>query len=114
MTRQTFSSFLVYALPWLVLAMLLLYTYAKFFEHPYGGFRPSADGTVIYIFVEQDTQPALMLNDHLIQVGPLLWEDFKSDYRKLLFENVKPGEIVPLAAQRAGQEITIPWKYPGR
>jgi signal transduction histidine kinase len=100
-------------LPWLVLAVLLFYTYAKFFEHPYSGFRPNADGFVRYIFVEQTTQPALALDDRIIRMGTLRWSDFKSDYRKRLFENVQTNEIVPLTVQRAGQEIVIPWRYPG-
>jgi signal transduction histidine kinase len=111
--RYSLSDVLAHTLPWLVLAVLLIYTYAKFFEHPYSGFRPSPEGEVIYIFVEQDTQPALLVKDRLIQIESLLWDEFIFDDQKLLFENVQPGEIVPLVIQRAGQEVTIPWKYPG-
>ncbi len=111
--RRLLGSLPEQVLPWLVLAVLLFYTYAKFFEHPYAGFRVSADGSIVYIFVEQTTQPALALNDRVIQAGSLRWSDFKSDYRKRLFENVQTDEIAPLVVQRAGQEITIPWRYPG-
>jgi len=112
-SKYSLGNFVERTIPWLVLTLLLLFTYAKFFEHPYAGFRVNSDGYVLYIFVEQNAKPALELNDRLIQAGSLRWADFKSDYRKLIFENVQPGEIVLLTIQHAGEEITIPWKYPG-
>jgi signal transduction histidine kinase len=100
-------------LPWFVLTILLVYTYAKFFEHPYSGFRVSSDGYVAFIFVKQNIQPTLELNDQITRIDSLLWQDFKGDYRKPIFENVQPGDVVTLTVKRNGQEITIPWKFPG-
>lgn len=108
-----FRFFVEQALPWIVLAVLLIYTYAKFAEHPYSGFRLSTDGQVFAIYVENTEQPSLMLDDKVLQIGPLSWEDFKSDHRKTLFEGVQPGQVVPLIVERDGQQITIPWVLPG-
>lgn len=99
------------ALPWIILSMLLVYTYAKFFQHPYG-FAWEADGNIYKVFVDQKP-PTLMVGDHLMQVGSLTWKGFTADLRKTFFEGVKPGTIVPVTVERNGQAITIPWKLTG-
>ena len=45
------GNLLEHSIPWLVLGLLLVYTYAKFFEHPYAGFRADPSGHVMYVFV---------------------------------------------------------------
>ena len=100
------------ALPWIVLGILLIYTYAKIFQHPYG-FAWETDGTIYRVFVNQDA-PTLMVGDHLIQAGSLSWKDFQNDLSKSFFQYVKPGTIVPVKVERNGQLITIQWKVPGR
>src|SRR5215510_13558547 len=112
-TKYSLGNFLEFVLPVLVLALLLLFTYAKFFKHPYMGFRANAAGLVTDIFVQKDKESSLELNDQIIRVGSVLWEDYESDYRKLLFKDVKQGDIVTLVIERAGHEIDIPWMYPG-
>jgi signal transduction histidine kinase len=98
-------------LPWLVLAIILTYSYAKFFQHPYG-FSWAPNGSVDRIFVDQEG-PTLMLGDQLVQVGPLTWDAFQADLRRTFFKDVKPGEITPIVAQRNGQTVTIQWRLPG-
>ena len=110
--RKSYQRIVEHTLPWLVLAILLIYTFAKFFGHPYGfRFDPST-GEVLFVFVEQH-EPTLMVGDRLLQVGTVRWEDFTSDLRKSFFEGVKPGEIVPIKVERDDQTLTIPWTYPG-
>ncbi|MFZ5912063.1 MAG: ATP-binding protein [Chloroflexota bacterium] len=99
-------------LPWLVLAAVLLYTYAKFFLHPYDGFRWDADGRVATIHVIPD-QPSLQVGDQLVKIGGVAWQDFQADLRLTLYKNVQPGQIVPLEIERAGQQMTIQWEFPG-
>ncbi len=106
------KSFVERALPWIVLAILLLYTYAKFAEHPYSGFRLSTDGHVFVIF-DNAGQPPLRRDDRVIQIGALRWDDFEADYRKTLFDGVQPGQVVPLIVERGNQRIAISWMYPG-
>lgn len=100
-----------YALPWLVLAVLLTYTYAKFFQHPYG-FHWVATGFIDEVFVKQ-AGPTLEVGDRLVKVGQISWNTFSGDLYKTFFEGVTPGTVVPVTVERAGQSITIPWRLPG-
>lgn len=107
------KSILEKVLPWAVLAILLVYTYAKFTQHPYSGFRLSADGHVFAIYVTNTGQPPLMQDDKVIQIGSLRWEDFKVDLRRTLFDGVQHGQVVPLLIERGGQQMRISWVFPG-
>jgi signal transduction histidine kinase len=99
-------------LPWLVLAILILYTYAKFYEHPYAGFRLNAKGDVILIFALGENGSALQIGDQVTQVNTLSWEDFHSDLRKRVFEDIRAGQVIQLAVIRNGQALQIPWQVP--
>lgn len=87
--KNSYWSLFENVLPWFVLAILLFYTYAKFFGHPYG-FRWDSSGTIIYVFDKQP-EPSLKVGDQIMQIGPLRWEEFQADLRKPFFEGYKPG-----------------------
>ncbi len=105
--------FLNYVLPFVVLVFLLIYTYAKFFEHPYVGFRLDSVGNVFDIFVEQKTEPLLQVGDRIIEINRVKWEDFKTDLRKTILTNIHPGQVINLLVKRGEQELLIPWKFAG-
>jgi len=105
--------FLDYVLPSTILLFLLIYTYAKFFEHPYVGFRLDSAGNVFEIFVEQQTEPFLQVGDRVIEINRVKWEDFKADLRKTILTNVHPNQVIDLLVKRGGQELLIPWKFAG-
>ena len=112
--RKRLMSILEHVLPWVMLSILSLYTYGKFSEHPYSGFRwDTQTGKVIAIFVEEQSDSSLQIGDRLIKIGPTYWTDFHADLRKTIFEDVRVGQIVPLVIERARQETTIAWRYPG-
>ena len=100
-------------LPWLVLGLLLLFTYAYFFAVPYAGFWYSSSGQISQLFVMPAPPADLRLNDQLIQVGPVLWSDFRQDFGLTLFEGAKPGDEIPLMIERDGRKSTIHWVFPG-
>jgi len=100
-----------YMAPWLVLAMLLMYSYAKFFRHSYGFRITAATGLVLFVF-DQQPEPTLQENDRIVQIGSVPWEDFQVDLSRSLFEGYKPGDIVPLTVERDGQTVKIDWMYP--
>ncbi len=98
--------------PWFVLAILLFYTYAKFFGHPYGfRFDPST-GIILEVF-EKQNEPSLKKDDQLVQIGNLRWKDFEADLSGTFFEGVKPGDAVLILVERGGRTLNIEWVYPG-
>lgn len=98
-------------IPWLVLAILLVYSYAKFFRHSYGFRLEGSTGRVMLVF-ESQPEPSLRENDRILQIGSVRFEEFREDLSMSFFEGYKPGDTVPLMIERDGQTIDIPWKYP--
>ena len=100
-----------HVVPWLVLVILLTYTYAKFFKHSYGFRIEPSTGLVIFVF-DQQPEPTLRVNDRVLQIGSVRWEDFDTKLALSLLEEYKPGDTVPIRVERGGQQINISWKYP--
>jgi signal transduction histidine kinase len=109
--NNSFWLFIERVVPWLVLVILLMYTYAKFFGHPYGFRWSGPAGTILYVF-EQQPEPTLKVGDQLLQIEDVTWEQFRSDLRKTFFDGVKPGEVVPILVERNGEIRNINWVYP--
>ncbi len=110
--KKNLRTYFEQILPWLVLAILLTYTYSKFFVHPYGFRFDTTDGRIMYMFVQQP-EPTLKVDDQLVKIGPVGWEDFQNNLWVTFFDGVKPGEVVPVVIERDGRILTIPWRYPG-
>src|SRR5687767_12256308 len=99
-----------HALPWLVLAILLTYTYAKFFRHSYGFRVEPSTGLIVFVFDNQP-EPTLRVNERVLQIGSVLWEDFDANLSYSFFEGYKTGDIVPIRVERGGQQIDVSWNY---
>jgi signal transduction histidine kinase len=97
-----------------VLALILFFTYVRFFEVPYFGFdfNPST-GEVLTIYVNAEPAAALQEGDVLKEIGGVSWEDYATDAWLVFFENAKDGEVVNVTVSRNGEKITIPWVFPG-
>lgn len=111
--KETLGSLIEHVLPWFVLAILLFYSSAKFFEHPYHGFKLDSNGQIINVYVIGEEKPVLEAGDRVIKIGSLLWEDYKKDLRKRLFDGVQPGQEITLEIEHAGELRTVSWKFPG-
>ena len=98
-------------LPLFILVVMLFYTYAKFFEHPYG-MRWRSTGDIVRVF-EQQPEPTVKLGDRIVQIGPLRWDEFQADLQKTFFEGATPGDVVPIVVERGGEIIHVSWTYPG-
>ena len=103
-----------HGLPLIILAILIIFTAAKFLAHPYQGFRMDSNGVVARLYVLQAPhQPALKLGDKIIQIGNTTWAVFQNDLWKSFFPEIRPGNQVSLLVKRGDQQITIPWHVPG-
>lgn len=100
-----------YVVPWLVLAILLTYWYAKFFQHSFGFRVDPSTGLVAFVFDKQP-EPTLRVGDRVLKIGSMTWQEFDADLSRFLLEGYKPGDTVPIQVERGGQKIDIPWSYP--
>jgi signal transduction histidine kinase len=113
-----FQPFVERALPWAVLAVLLVFTYAFFLRVPYAGFIwDSSDGRIFEIYVPTTPEADLRVGDRLTHIGSTALDDFRSNLRQTLFEGIQPGQVVSLHIQRGeGAEqasLIISWVFPG-
>jgi len=90
-----------------------MFSFAKFVEIPYAGIRYEPDGRIAQIFVTSSKDASLALDDQLLQVGTVQWEEYTSDLELVLFDGVEKDQVVPLIIQRDGQTLSIPWRFPG-
>lgn len=99
-------------LPWLILVILLLYTYADIVA-PYVGFDIIPDtGEIKQVFANHSTFD-LAEGDELVAVGDQQVSEIASDLRIELFEGVQTGEVLPLQLRRDRELISIEWPVPG-
>jgi len=103
-----------HSIPWIVLAILLIYTYALFVRIPYSGFGiDTADGTVEYVFVHAKAGADLQEGDRLIEVGSVQVEDYLSLVTQPLVGKVATGQVLPILLQRGVERRVVPWVMPG-
>lgn len=97
--------------PWLVLALLLLLSYAFFFQAPYLGFRYSGEGEIVEVYPQQSD---LRAGDQIVSIGPITWETFSADLTQGWLEAGQGvGDDVVVRITRDGQEQEIVWTLPG-
>lgn len=111
-SKEAFGRIVGYILPWFVLSILLFYTYIRFFEYPYLGFRLDAAGRVTEIYAKNISGQSLQPGDRLIQMDSLRWDDFRKDLRQPLIA-VHPGQVLSLKIERNTQVEDISWVLPG-
>ncbi len=109
--REPIAHYLEYILPWLVLAILLLYTYIKFLEHPYIGFRINGEGEVYALFVKPTAD--LRVGDRLVRIHSTNWEELHSDLTRPLFGKVEAGQPIDFKIDRNGERFDLTWLAPG-
>jgi signal transduction histidine kinase len=100
------------AISLIVLGALALTTYVYFFRVPYAGLNFTR-GKVFEVYASGSTGNEILEGDRLLRVGEVSWRDFEKNLRQTLFENVRPGQVVPIRLLRDNQEITVNWRYPG-
>jgi len=112
MSAQTRNFFRLETLtPLLVLGILLLYSYAHFFVRRYIGFRlDSSTGEVFQVYSPQAGDPPLLPGDRIIEVNGIPWEVYNPYDDKILFEDVRAGEVLDFLIQRDERMLTVHWR----
>ena len=101
-------------LPWAVLGLLLVYTYAEIFYIPYIGFTfVLPTGEITSVFVETPLDADLQAGDRLQQVGSVSWAAYQQEARQPIFENLKTGQRLPIHIERNGARSLVLWPIPG-
>lgn len=101
-------------LPWIILAILVILTYAHFFQAPYSGFEFEIDdGKVSLIYDPIQSNQSLQIGDQILQINQVNFDTFKSNLRQRFFKGVKSGEVVPFKVIRDGQPLDLPYIFPG-
>ena len=108
--RGKFESFV----PWIILVVLLTYTFALFFVSPYLGFQYRAStGEIVDLFVASTASNNLELGDVLLSFGDLDWMDYSDSLNKTLLEEYVQGDNVELQVRRGNEHLNIRWYMPG-
>jgi signal transduction histidine kinase len=99
--------------PWVVLVILLAYSYARFFVAPYPGFVISPEGEVDTVYVVGEPGGEIHLGDRIVQIGAVSWKNYLADVRKVFFEDAKPGDVVSVIVERNGRQQEVLWQLTG-
>lgn len=96
----------------IVLVIVLMYTYALLIAVPYPGFliNPTT-GKVDFVFIAG--QSHIQTGDTIEQIGDMTMDQFKADRRLVLFDGVKKGDTIEIVIRRNGERTTVPWVMPG-
>jgi len=99
------------SLPWLVLGILAIFTYAKFVVAPYLGFG-FLNGKITEVFIPTPNN-SIQAGDRVIQVDQLQVSEFLENMHLTIFNGKNFGDEVSLVLDRGGEITNIDWKIPG-
>ncbi|MCW5874054.1 MAG: hypothetical protein KIS88_05350 [Anaerolineales bacterium] len=100
-----------FLIPALALAVLLVYTYVRFFALPYVGLQYSPVGEVVEVYGR--VGEVVQKGDRLLEVNGLRYEDHLADLMTPLFEGVRPGDLIQLRVEGSTGERSVEYRAPG-
>lgn len=111
-TTRTTSQASELIISFVVLMILIFYTYALLIAVPYSGFQinPTTE-KVEAVFIKSPSD--LQAGDTIERIGDITMEQFKSDRRLVFFEGFEKGSTIEIAILRNGDRDTILWVLPG-
>ncbi|HNE06531.1 MAG TPA: hypothetical protein PLT08_18525, partial [Anaerolineales bacterium] len=114
MDKRTYNSQLLFeaSASLAVFVLLLFYSYGIFVRAPYAGFYFNPTNEKIE-FIFSTNNSLLKVGDKIYQVGDFSLRQFKADRRLTLFDGVQKGDVVDIKVIRDGNQVTIPWEFPG-
>ncbi len=95
-----------------VFALLLLFTYAEFFEVPYVGLSYTPDTGLVTNVFDPAIGDGIKVGDLILQVGPLSWQEFLAN-GQAFFAGIDPGQSLSFVVERDGETLQAPFIYPG-
>ncbi|HRN50246.1 MAG TPA: hypothetical protein PLC52_04440 [Anaerolineales bacterium] len=101
-----------FILPALVLFVLLLFTYARFFSIPYIGFQYDPSGEIVDVFTPEASR-ALELGDLLLEANGVTQHEYRSNLSTPWFFDVHPGDVLDLRVRTNGEERQLQLTVPG-
>lgn len=105
---------LEFLLPVAVLAVLLAYSYARFFIISYIGFQFSGgSGEIVEIYGPQGNPPFLEPGDILLAVDGISWEELHEGFGTNPLARIRPGQTVVLDVQGSQGSKTVEWEATG-
>jgi len=97
-----------------ILALLLLYAYCLLFIIPYPGFYFSPyDGKVLEIYKDGNPTAGLRKGDMIQSIGATALNDYRTDKKLRLFDDIQAGQTIEIVVQRNGKNVIVPWVYAG-
>ena len=111
--HRNVAHLLEYLLPWLVLPLLLLYTYLELFHAPYLGFNFSPSTGRVQELFANPFDVDLRIGDVIVAVGPATWDVEKEGLHNNLLSHASTNDVLPLLIERNGQRNPVNWQVPG-
>lgn len=101
-----------FVLPALVLLVLMLYTYARFFLVPYLGFQYFGSGEIRALFTPEAMQQ-LQLGDRILEANGISHAAYTGDINLRWFAGVSEGDMLRLLVEREGAPQSVEIAAPG-
>ncbi len=95
--------------PFVILTVIIIYTYTLFDGMPYLGFYYSYRDEITSIFVPE---AEILMGGRIRKVGGVEWGDLKRATLSPLFEGLEPGDLVQMTIEKDGRLMDIAWTLP--
>jgi hypothetical protein len=100
--------------PFIVLILLVWFTYVFLVQVPYGGFYfIPTNGEVLEVYVETNPMDLLQKGDFIESVNGISWDSYKQNATQEFFNGVQGGQVVEITINRKGEKFDISWPFPG-
>jgi signal transduction histidine kinase len=98
----------------ILLAIILVYTFGYFSQAPYPGFLISENGKTVLQVFDDEQADKFQPDDELISINAIQISDYNNSLTLQYWENVSPGDPVPITVLRDGKELDITWFFTGK
>jgi len=100
-------------LPTLVLGILLLFTYARFYSTAYLGFQYSGTTGEVRVVYDLGRPPQLQVGDLIRELNGTPWEELPRYHSSNPFSHAQPGDILLILVESEGGQRMVEWEVPG-